>query len=96
VVGLSGYADALTSRVYACRTATEIVQLLHWHDREEIRVDQVLTALLEQPDRTAADVSAGLRAMECAECASVGNRFDERIGLVWPPDRLPELMRALY
>lgn len=96
VAGLSGYADALISRVYACRPAAEIVRLLHWHDREEIRVDQVLTALLEQPDRTTADVSAGLRAMECAECASFGARFDERIRVIWPPDRLPELMRALY
>jgi hypothetical protein len=96
VVGLSGYAEALISCVYAGRPAAEIVQLLHWHDREKIKADQVLTELLKQPNRVTADVSAGLRAMECGDCALISNQFDDRIPVVWPKDRVDGLVCELY
>lgn len=96
IPGGSGYADMLITRAYACRSGDEIVQLLHWHDREEIDVTDILMTLLGRPDRVTAEVSFGLRTIGCADCADIGKRFDEQIQVRWPRDRLVGLLGALH
>jgi hypothetical protein len=97
--GLNDYADRLIERVYTGRPGSEIAQLLHLlhrQDGDDIDADEVLRTLTNRPGDITADVSAGLRRMECTDCAAIGDRIDDRMLAIWPASRLVELLAALH
>jgi hypothetical protein len=98
---LSEYADLLLGRVYKCRPAADILTLLHRHDAGGTDIDALLALLREQqqPEQVLADVSAGLRKAEhaeCPNCAELKRRLDARMLSAWPKDRRLRLLAALY
>lgn len=95
---LSEYADLLIERVYECRSAQEILGLLHRHEGPSPDVESLLRKLLEQPDaaHVLADVSHGLRDMGCVKCTAIGRQVDTRMCDVWPEDQWVGLLSVLY
>jgi hypothetical protein len=101
VPGLADNADRLVARVYACRSSSEIVDLIHLLHRQDgdgVDVGQVLTVLSSEkeprPAQVLTGVSTELSGMGCVHCGVIGHRLDSEMLPHWL-SRLEELLGAI-